>query len=267
MAVTWLFVPGDRPGRFAKAAASGADVVIVDLEDAVTAEHKPAARDNLVSWLAERPEVAVEVRVNGASTPWHRADLEALRDVGGVRALRVPKVVSPGLLPAADVPLVATVETAVGVEAAYDIARDPRVAWLALGEADLRSDLGVSSEDGLSWVRQRIVVAARAAGLPSPAMSAYPDVIDLAGLAKSCERGRTLGFIGRTAIHPRQVPVIAEAFRPTATELASARELIETYTAGVGDGRGVVVLPDGRMADAAMIGEAKRVIERAIQSP
>lgn len=139
----------------------------------------------------------------------------------------------------------------------------PRVTGLSLGEADLRSDLGVSSEDGLSWVRSRIIVAARAAGLPPPAMSAYTDVVDLAGLARSCERGRVLGFAGRTAIHPRQLPVIAEAFRPTAAELASARQLIDSYEAGAAAGRGVVVLPDGRMADAAMIGEAKRLLDRA----
>jgi len=185
--------------------------------------------------------------------------------VGGLRAIRVPKVQSPNALPVIEVPLVATIESARGVEAAYDIARGPGVSAIALGEADLRSDLGINTDDGLLWARSRIVVAARAAGLSSPAMSAYPSVSDLSGLAASCALGRRLGFVGRTAIHPRQIPVIERAFLPSESEVAAARELLEAYAAGLSDGRGVIVLADGRMVDAAMVVEARSMVDQSVE--
>ena len=124
-------------------------------------------------------------------------------------------------------PLHCLIESARGVEAAFEIASaDPNVASIALGEADLRSDLGVTGEEGLLWARSRIVVAARAADLPAPAMSVYAQIDDLDGLAASCRRGRALGFIGRAAIHPKQLRVIAECFMPTEAEASAARELL-----------------------------------------
>jgi citrate lyase subunit beta/citryl-CoA lyase len=263
--LTALYVPGDRPDRFAKAASSGADVVVVDLEDAVDPGHKAAARANLLAWLPDAAPGSVDVRVNAVGTPWGRDDLAALPGVPALRAVRVPKVVSEvDVAAAADLvdrlPLHCLIETALGVENAYRIAAAPRVGAIALGEADLSSELGTSGEDALGWVRARIVVAARAAGLEPPMMSVYPDLLDLAGLAESCRRGGRAGFLGRMAVHPRQLPVIEEAFRPDTAAVAAAQAVLAALDRGVEDGSGVAVTPDGRMVDRAMAGQARRTL-------
>jgi len=277
--ITWLYVPGDRPERFAKAAASGADVVIVDLEDAVAADHKDAARRNAVAWLADAAPGSVEIRVNAAGTPWHEADLQALEALeapgalealpadGALRAVRVPKVESAEAVrrvaTRVPVPIVCLLETALGVESAFEIARCGNVAAIGLGEADLAGDLDVRTAAALTWARSRVVVAARAAGLPSPAMSVHPHVHDDAGLRASSLAGRDLGFFGRAAIHPRQLPVITEVFAVDADELRDAEVVLAALDEAVARGSGVTVLPDGRMLDAAMLAQARRTIARA----
>jgi citrate lyase subunit beta/citryl-CoA lyase len=265
--LTALYVPGDRPERFATALASGADVVIVDLEDAVAPDHKPAARANLLGWLPDAPAGRVDVRVNAAGTGWGRDDLAALPDVPALRAVRLPKVATDADVAAAarllpvDRPLHCLIESALGVENAYRIATAPGVGAIGLGEADLSSELATAGEPALAWVRSRIVVAASAAGLDPPMMSVHPDVADLAGLAESCRRGRELGLLGRAAIHPRQLPVIRDAFRPDAAAVRDAHALLAALEQGTEAGHGVVVLADGRMVDPAMAGRARRTIE------
>lgn len=267
MLLTWLYVPGDRPDRFAKAVASGADAVILDLEDAVVEGRKAYARQAVADFLREQHDVPVFVRVNELTGPDLRADLDALADAGlGLAGLRLPKVESVrdvvALAGRVDVPLHPLIESALGLEAAYAIATaHPAVTSIGLGEADLRSDLGVSDDDGLLWARSRVVVAARAAGLVPPAMSVYPNVSDLEGLAASCAIGRRLGFLGRSAIHPRQLPVIVEAFRPGTDEVARARELLGAVSAAETRGSGTVVLPDGRFADRAMVAAARATVD------
>ncbi len=229
--LTWLYVPGDRPERFAKGLASETDVVIVDLEDAVAPGHKDAARENARSLLSGATAKPVVVRINDIRSAWGAADLGALGDAASLAGVRIPKVESAedvrlvrAGLQSRTLPLHCLIESARGVEAAFEIASaDPNVASIALGEADLRSDLGVTDEEGLLWARSRIVVAARAADLPAPAMSVYTNIDDSEGLAASCRRGRALGFIGRAAIHPRQLSVIAECFIPTQAEIDTAR--------------------------------------------
>ncbi|SIR98222.1 HpcH/HpaI aldolase/citrate lyase family protein [Micromonospora avicenniae] len=268
MLLTWLYVPGDRPDRFAKAVASGADAVILDLEDAVVAGRKAYARDAVAEFLADEQPVPVQVRVNELTGPDVDADLVAVAGRPGLAGLRLPKVESAATVVSiagrVDVPLHPLVESALGLEAAYAIASaDPAVASIGLGEADLRSDLGVSDDDGLAWARGRVVVAARAAGLAPPAMSVYADVVDVAGLAASCAVGRRLGFLGRTAIHPRQLPVIVEAFRPAEREVARAAELLAAVADAQRRDSGTVVLPDGRFADRAMVAAARRTVDLA----
>lgn len=257
--LTWLYAPGDRPDVVRKALASGADVVIVDLEDAVAPERKAYALDATADLLSEPHPVPVHVRIH---TP---RDIPPLATLPGLSGFRVPKVtqatdirriadVVPGL------PLFPLLENALAVEHAYSIATaHPSVHGIALGEADLRADLGVREDAGLDWPRSRIVVAARAAALPPPAQSVHPDVRDLESLAVSCARGRSLGFLGRAAIHPRQLPVIEHAYLPTPDEVAGAEEVVKAAEA---DG-GALALPDGRFVDAAVVEGARRVLTLA----
>lgn len=274
--LTSLYVPGDRPDRVAKALASGADAVFVDLEDAVAPAHKDLAREVLAEALAGVGDrgpgsggPALQVRVNARGSAWHEADLAAVAQLAPEVGLRLPKVSGPGDVAAVraalpDRAVHALVETALGVERAFQIA-SAGVASVALGEADLRAELalpaGQDGEPGLAWVRSRLVVAAAAAGLPAPQLSVYPDVRDLDGLARSCRAGRALGFVGRTAIHPAQLPVIREAFAPTPAELDRAREIVDRVGAAEMDGAGTVVLADGTFLDVAMVRAARRVLD------
>lgn len=266
-----LYVPGDRPDRFAKALAAGADQVILDLEDAVAGDRKAEARAEVAAALVRGGQVSVAVRVNGAGTPWHAADLAMLAGLDRLPAVRLPKVERPadveavlGALGGRPVELTCLLESALGIEQAYAIAGHPGVSAIALGEADLRAELGITSEEGLDWLRVRTVVAARAAGLPPPAMAVYPRLDDPDGLAASCRRGAALGLRGRTAISPRQIPVIRAAFTPTEAEVVDA-ELVLQALAGAA---GAVRLPDGRMVDEAMAAQARRVLAlRASAAP
>ena len=266
--LTLLYVPADRPDRLAKALASAADVVLVDLEDAVAPSHKDEARGHAVAALRDVGERPVQVRINHASTPWHDADLAALAALPVAVGARVPKVESPEqvravaeVLPGRALHLL--VESALGVERAFNIATaSPQVASVGLGEADLRSDLRVD-DAGLAWARGRVVVAARAAGLPSPVMSAYPNVRDLDGLAESCRTGRELGFCGRTAIHPAQLDVIRHAFLPTQDEVAAAAHVVARVEGAAEAGVGALALADGTFLDVAMVERARAVLALA----
>jgi citrate lyase subunit beta / citryl-CoA lyase len=271
--LTALYVPANRPDRFAKAVAAGPDVVVFDLEDAVPVDDKADARGWAVAWIAANASRAVEVRVNAPGTPWIEHDLAAVAAVPEIR-IRLPKVESAADVHAVldQVPtarITALIESPLGLERAFEIASaDPRVVAVALGEADLMSSLGVDGPQGLGWARGRLVSASRAAGLGAPMMSVYPHVNDLDGLRQTSLEGRALGFVGRTAIHPRQLATIVECFTPTPGQVAEAEALLAAVDkAGVADG-GVIVLPDGRMVDPAMLGRARELttLMREIES-
>ncbi|MEU7277758.1 CoA ester lyase [Streptomyces sp. NPDC045431] len=267
--LTFLYAPGDRPDVVAKALRSGADVVVVDLEDAVAPDRRAYALDATVELLSSPHPVPVHVRLPGPHDTAHdNTAITSLAPLPGLAALRVPKVthgtdiqriaaLAPG------VPLHPLLESALAIERAHAIATaHPAVRSLTIGEADLRADLGVRDDRGLDWSRSRVVVAARAAGLPPPAQSVHPDIRDLDGLAASCAHGRALGFLGRAAIHPRQLPVIERAYLPTPEEVAAAEEVVAAGAAGAG----ALALPDGRFVDAAIVAEARRTLALARRS-
>lgn len=183
--LTWLYAPGDRPDVVVKALASGADIVLIDLEDAVAPDRKEYARDATAELLSAAPPVPVHVRVNTLDGTLAEADLKTLSPLPGLSGLRLPKVASPtDVVHVAEhavsaegsgIPLYALLETALGVEHAFAIASaHPAVRGIGLGEADLRADLGVREDAGLDWSRARIVLAARAAGLPPPCSPSTP---------------------------------------------------------------------------------------------
>jgi citrate lyase subunit beta / citryl-CoA lyase len=271
--LTWLYAPGDKPRTVAKALAAGADVVVVDLEDAVAPDRKDYARDATAELLGEPQPVPVHVRVNALDGPCAAADLRAVAGLPALAGIRLPKVTSPrqitrvaesasaagGGTPA----LYALLETALGVEEAFAVASaHPALRGIALGESDLRADLGVRSDEGLDWCRSRVVVAARAAGLAPPSQSVHPDTRDLEGLAVSCAHGRALGFLGRAAIHPRQLPIIERAYLPTGREIEEAETIVRAAT----EERGAQALPDGRFIDAAVVAMAQRTLALARRS-
>ncbi|MFE9805560.1 HpcH/HpaI aldolase/citrate lyase family protein [Streptomyces sp. NPDC005548] len=268
--LTYLYAPGDRPEVVAKALASGADVVLVDLEDAVAPDRKGYARAATAEFLTERPPVPVHVRVNALDGPFADTDLKTLSPLPGLSGLRLPKVtsrfdvvrVAESATPAegGTIPLYALLETALGVEQAFDIASSHKaLRGIAIGEADLRADLGIRDGAGLDWSRARVIVAARAAGLPPPVQTVYPDIRDVEGLAASCAHGRALGFLGRAAIHPRQLPIIERAYLPTPAEVDAAEAVIAAAAAEPG----AQALPDGRFIDAAVVTGARRTLALA----
>ncbi|MEU7860865.1 CoA ester lyase [Nonomuraea sp. NPDC049141] len=262
--VTWLYVPGDRPERFDKAVASGADVVIIDLEDAVVPARKDEARANAVAYLARRTGSAeVHVRINDLASGRGRDDLAALGGLAGLDAVRLPKVESAGVLDGLAVKAYALLESAAGIVAAHTIAAHPAVAGVALGEQDLAAELSITDETAMNHLRLQVVLAAAAAGLPPVPMSVYPDVQDEAGLAASCRAGRALGLFGRTAIHPRQIPVIRRAFSPTREETDRATEIVQAAEEAERAGAGAVALPDGRFVDAPIVARARRTLALA----
>ncbi|MFF4363368.1 HpcH/HpaI aldolase/citrate lyase family protein [Streptomyces sp. NPDC001604] len=267
--LTWLYAPGDRPHVVAKALTAGADVVVIDLEDAVAPDRKEYARAATAELLSAPQPVPVHVRVNALDGPLASRDLEAVAGRPGLSGLRLPKVTSPEQIirtaerstSAAGAPaLYALLESALAVEHAHAIAcAHPALHGIALGEADLRADLGVREDAGLDWCRSRIVVAARAAGLPPAPQSVHPDIRDLEGLAASCAHGRTLGFLGRAAIHPRQLPVIERAYLPTEREVEEAETIVKAAMTR----QGAQALPDGRFIDAAVVAAAHRTLSLA----
>jgi citrate lyase subunit beta / citryl-CoA lyase len=250
--ITWLYVPADRHDRVEKAIASQAHAVIVDLEDAVAPGAKADARAGLRDLLGEPREKPVFVRVNAGDAE----DLDAVSRLP-IAGVVVPKVARPEDVPELERPVHCLIESAEGVEAAFAIASAPGVAAISLGEADLRSETG-ALEDGMDWPRARVVNAAVAARLPRPPQSVYPHLDDDDGLVQSCRRGRAVGHLGRTAIHPRQLAAIEHAYLPTAAELDRAQRTVERLQADLGAGA-----VGGDFVDAAMLGASRQVIALA----
>ncbi len=260
-----LFVPGTRPERIDKALASGADAVIVDLEDAVPPDQKTAARDNVRQFLAARPQARVCLRINAADSPEHDADL-ALCEQVGIATVLLPKAdPAAGLdrIAATGKPLWLLVETASGLVGLHELVAAAGVERLALGTLDLMQDLDLvagsePAQKALDHARFELVVQSRAAGLAAPIDGVFPAFGDDAGLQRAAVHARASGFGGLLCIHPRQVAVVNAAFAPTGAELHWARRVVDAVQAGQG-----VVAVDGQMVDAPVIARARRLLERA----
>jgi len=269
---TLLFTPGNRPDRFAKAEATGADGQILDLEDAVSGAEKDAARRTVIDYLAGAPRADGFLRclrINGLQTSAGFKDVAALAD-SGVRpdAILLPKAESPAhialleqvLWPDA-VPWVALIETARGLRAAEAIARHPAVGAVAFGAADLAADLGAE----LAWepmLAHRAHVARAAAGGRVPAWDVpYFDLgaPDDRALVEEARRARALGYAGKLAIHPKHVAPILEVFTPSEAEAERARRIADAYERA----RGNVCEVDGKMIDVPIYRSAKAVLARA----
>jgi len=254
-----------------KALASEADAVVLDLEDAVAPNRKDEARTQVLDVLRGTPVKPVVVRVNAVRSGLLEADLRAIAGPW-LAVIRLPKVESPedvhyvvDFLALAGCPatIQCLLESALGVERAFEIAQaHQRVVSLGLGEADLMADLGISDEAGLAYARSRVVVAARAGGLPGPTQSVYTNIRDLDGLRRSTEEGKRLGFTARSVIHPSHLAVVHDVFTPTEEEIRLARDLVDRLRSAVATGTGAIALEDGRFVDLAVVEAAHRTLAR-----
>ncbi|RTQ37298.1 CoA ester lyase [Variovorax gossypii] len=277
LARAFLFVPADRPERHARALATGAGGVIVDLEDAVAPERKASAREQLASSFAALPAEdrrRLLVRINAVGTPWHDDDcaqVGALVAQGLIAGIVLPKAERAADLsrlavaagPAAV--LVPLIESAAGLAAVDELAAAPQVLRLAFGNLDFQADLGLAcdaDEAELVPVRLALLLATRRAGLAAPIDGVTPDWRDAARLAADTARARRGGFGAKLCIHPDQVAPVHAALGPTAQELAWARRVVEAIRAA---GGGVVSL-DGRMVDAPVVRLAERLLALEEQS-
>ncbi|MGB6245292.1 HpcH/HpaI aldolase/citrate lyase family protein [Gordonia sp. (in: high G+C Gram-positive bacteria)] len=257
-ATTVLFVPGDRPERFAKAAAAGPDLVIIDLEDAVPHEHKAAARANAAEWAVTGNRCAV--RVNAADTDFFANDLAALTETGA--AIMLAKAESPDVVQAvtevAGTGVIPLIETARGILAAPDIAAVPGVARLAIGTFDLAAQLGVDPADrkALLASRSALVLASAAAGLVGPLEGVTGAVDDADRISADAQHARRLGFGGKLCIHPKQLAPTIAAFAPTDEEVAWARRIVDNV-----DTDGVAIV-DGQMVDKPVVDRALHILAR-----
>ena len=271
LARAFLFVPADRPERHARALATGAGGVIVDLEDAVAPERKAAAREALAASFAKLPEIDRQrllVRVNAAGTPWHDDDcaqvgaLVAQGLIAGVVLPKAERAADLSRLAGAVGPrgvLVPLIESAAGLAAVDELAAGPQVLRLAFGNLDFQADIGLAcdaDEAELVPVRLALLLASRRANLPAPIDGVTPDWRDAQRLAADTARARRGGFGAKLCIHPDQVAPVHAALGPSADELAWARRVVDAIRAS---GGGVVSL-DGRMVDAPVVRLAERLL-------
>jgi citrate lyase subunit beta / citryl-CoA lyase len=268
--VTYLFVPGNRPERFAKAQAAGADAVILDLEDAVAPGDKDRARANVGAWVAAHPETVsrIVVRINDAATPWFAADLDLVRRAG-LEFVMLPKAEAAAPIAAVTAALpqagrvLPLIETARGVDHAADVAAAPGVQRLVFGTLDYAADLDLSGDErGLYHAAARIAHVSRGAGLGSPVGGVTPAVDDEARLLADFAFARAFGFGAKLCIHPKQVAAIAAAMRPTSAEVDWAKRVLAAAAQGLG-----AVQVDGRMVDRPVLLKAEAILDRAASGP
>lgn len=261
-AVSYLFVPGDRPERFDKALASGAHVVILDLEDAVLPERKALARQAVSQWL-QQTSAAVCVRVNPPQTSWYEDDCRLLA-LPAVASVMLPKsesvqevaALAQRLAPAqALVPLIETVE---GVAMALQMAQVDRVQRLAFGTVDFMADSGLQTEAALDPVRVSLVLASRRAGKLAPVDGVSLSVNDDMQALADARHAREWGFGAKLCIHPRQVQAVHRAFAPTEDEIAWAQRVVAAMAQG---GLGAMAI-DGKLVDRPVLLRAQAILAR-----
>ena len=276
---SFLYVPGNKPGLFPKAAAGAADAVILDLEDAVPAAEKDAARADVAGWLASAGNAA------GGPQWWVRVAPESLpEDLAAVASEQLSGIVlakcstaglqladelvrgleDSGRLTPGTVRLIGLLEDAGALLEAEAVPHLDRLATYGIGEVDLLADLRIArlpeTEGAVDALRTRIVVACAAAGLAAPLAPTSTDFRNLEAFERSAVHLRSLGFRSRTAIHPSQVAVINSVFTPDEAAVQAARDLLDRFT---GAGSGVAVDAAGRFIDAAVVRAAQETLDRA----
>jgi len=268
-----LYIPGSKPRALEKAKGLPIDAIIFDLEDAVAADEKVAARDLLTETLATAdygPRARI-VRINGFDTDWGAADLDT------VAAARPEAILLPKVDDAADIEALAArldarpetsettiwamMETPMGCLNAARIAAAPRMAGFVMGTNDLAKELGARTRGAMVTALQTCLLAARAHGLVC-VDGVYNAFRDEDGLAAECAEGRDFGFDGKTLIHPAQIAVANAAFAPTEDEIALARRQIAAYEDALRGGQAVAVV-DGKIVENLHVDTARATIAKA----
>ncbi len=253
VARSFLFVPGNRPDRFAKAYASGADAVIIDLEDAVPPAEREAARAHVAGWLS--PDHPVLIRITGVND-------YALCERPGVAGVVLPKaerVEDLAAIPHAS--LFPIIETARGFWNVSAIAHAPNVERLMFGHIDFQLDLGIQGDgEELLYFRSQLVLVSRIAGLLPPVYGITTAFNSPEPVRADAQRARRLGFGGKLCIHPNQVPIVNECFGPTPEEIAWAKRIVEA-TANT---NGEAISLDGEMIDRPVVARAQAILAQML---
>ena len=266
---SFLFVPGNRPERFAKAARSGADAVILDLEDSVPPAGKAAARQALAAHWQDLMtlDVPLIVRINAEHSAAWPDDVAAIGELEGLAAVMVPKAELPDTLSdlharLRGLPVLPLIETAAGFHAVRALAGATGVLRLTVGHIDFMADIGMAcdaQESELAPLRFAVALATREARLASAIDGVTVQTTDDLQLRKDTLRARRFGFGGKLCIHPRQIAGVHEALAPTDSELDWARRVIAADEAAAG----AAVQLDGRMVDLPVVLQARRTLARA----
>ncbi|MGU7770498.1 HpcH/HpaI aldolase/citrate lyase family protein [Burkholderia sp. MR1-5-21] len=260
---SYLFVPGSRPDRFDAACSSGADAVIVDLEDAVEPAKKDAARATVAAWVSRaRP---VLVRINGRGTPWFDDDAR-LAALDGVAGIVLPKAEHPDDVIAVvsraqrKVPVFPLIETAQGMWSAMEIAKAPCVKRLMFGTLDFIAEMGTDDDrDALNPYRAQLALVSRVAGLDQPVDGVTPDIQDAGRLATDARNGKRHGFGAKLCIHPKQIATVHACYGPDERDLAWAARVIDA----VSNAEAGAITVEGKMVDRPVVLRAERLLALA----
>jgi citrate lyase subunit beta/citryl-CoA lyase len=259
---SYLFVPGNRPERFEKAQAAGADAVILDLEDAVQPDEKPAARAAVLSGVSGDASRPAWVRINGSETPWFNEDIAALAGQADVAGIVLPKAETREQIEAVlaqahpGLSLLPIVETARGFANLAVLCAAPRVARILFGTLDFQIDLGIDGDgEELDLFRSQIVLASRLAGIGTPVDGVSTTITDTDAIEADARRGRRFGFGGKLCIHPKQIVAVHRAYAWSEADKAWAQRVL----AAVETSNGAAVAVDGKMVDMPVILKARRI--------
>lgn len=258
---SFLFVPGTRPERFEKALSSGADAVIVDLEDAVAPDDKDRARQAVAAWLS--PERPALIRVNAVGTPWFEQDaaLGKLRGVVGIvlpKAERAADVTTLVSRTRSTMPVFPLIESAKGMWNALEVANAPFVHQLMFGTLDFCADMGMASDgEELDTFRAKLVMISRVAEIRPPIDGVTPAIDDTQLLEAETTKAKRWGFAGKLCIHPKQVSTINECFAPGEAEIAWAKKVLDAFERA----NGAAVAVDGKMVDRPVILRAQGILD------
>lgn len=270
MARSFLFVPAHRPERYPKAFFSGADAVVIDLEDALPLAEKEAGRAALLDgWqsLSTYDRSRSLVRINPISTPWYADDLSLLAKLDGLGAVMLPKAESSThiqdvIARVAGLRVLPLIETAMGVSEVNAIAAAYGLVRLGLGHIDLQADMGMSAspdEQELAPIRWAMVVASRLSGIPAPVDGVTTSTSDEFAWLEATRRGRRFGFGGKLCIHPNQIKGVHMGFAPSQSEVEWAQKVVEAEARAKGGAFSV----DGKMVDAPVVLMARQLLVRA----